>query len=248
MIGEIGAGIMYTFESRIRYSECDSEEKLTIESVMNYFQDCSTFHSEDLGVGTGYLKKEHRAWVLNNWQIVFDKMPCLGDKVIIGTFPYDMRGFLGYRNFMLCAPEGTRYAYAHTLWSYIDTDTMHPVKVPEDIVELYGKEPKLEMDYAPRKLAMPENGERKKSIVVEPFHLDSNHHVNNVQYIRMALQYMPKDCIIRELRAEYKKQAVLGDILYPVVTMEEQVLYVALCDEEGSVYVNIQLFLNKNGD
>ena len=42
---------MYTFESRIRYSETDSEGKLTIASLINYFQDCSTFQSQDLGLG-----------------------------------------------------------------------------------------------------------------------------------------------------------------------------------------------------
>ena len=42
---------MYTFDSRIRYSETDSEGKLTMASIINYFQDCSTFQSEDLGLG-----------------------------------------------------------------------------------------------------------------------------------------------------------------------------------------------------
>ena len=45
---------MYTFESRIRYSETDSEGKLTMASLINYFQDCSTFQSEDHGLGLDY--------------------------------------------------------------------------------------------------------------------------------------------------------------------------------------------------
>ena len=39
---------MYQFQSRIRYSEVDSEGRLTMASLINYFQDCSTFQSEDL--------------------------------------------------------------------------------------------------------------------------------------------------------------------------------------------------------
>lgn len=50
---------MYTFDSRIRYSETDSEGKLTMASLLNYFQDCSTFHSEDVQLGVDYFKEQH---------------------------------------------------------------------------------------------------------------------------------------------------------------------------------------------
>ena len=33
---------MYAFDSRIRYSETDSEGYLTLDALLNYFQDCST--------------------------------------------------------------------------------------------------------------------------------------------------------------------------------------------------------------
>ena len=41
---------MYTFESRVRYSEVDAEGKLPVPGIIDYFQDCSVFQSEDLGV------------------------------------------------------------------------------------------------------------------------------------------------------------------------------------------------------
>ena len=41
---------MYSYQSRIRYSELDETGHLKIESLLDYFQDCSTFHSEDLGL------------------------------------------------------------------------------------------------------------------------------------------------------------------------------------------------------
>ena len=34
---------MYTFESRVRFSEADHTELLTLPGLANYFQDCSTF-------------------------------------------------------------------------------------------------------------------------------------------------------------------------------------------------------------
>ena len=71
---------MYTFESRIRYSETDSDGELTMASLINYFQDCSTFQSEDLGLGVECLKKEHLVWVLSSWQIVVERYPRLCER------------------------------------------------------------------------------------------------------------------------------------------------------------------------
>ena len=89
---------MYAFDSRIRYSETDSEGYLTLDALLNYFQDCSTFHSEDVGLGIGYMKEIGQVWVLSSWQIVVNRYPKLGEKVKIVTLPYELKVFLGYRN------------------------------------------------------------------------------------------------------------------------------------------------------
>lgn len=237
---------MYSFDSRIRYSECDSEGFLTMESLLDYFQDCTTFHSEDLGVGTGYLKENHKAWVLNNWQIIMDKPPKIGDRVKVGTFAYAMKGFLGHRNFVLDAPDGTRLAYANSLWTYLDTDQMRPTRVPEEMIQLYGMEPKLEMEYAPRKIEAPKEGERGEEILIHPYHLDTNHHVNNGQYIRMAEVFLPETFQVHELRAEFKKAALLGDFICPVATQEPGRVTVALNDRDGNPYCIIQFLSISN--
>ena len=40
------------FESKVRYSEVGEDTRMTLYSVLNYFQDCSVFHSESVGRGT----------------------------------------------------------------------------------------------------------------------------------------------------------------------------------------------------
>ena len=60
---------MYSFNSRVRYSQVNKDGRLKLVSLLDYFQDCSTFHSEDAGMGTEYLAGQGLAWVLNFWQI-----------------------------------------------------------------------------------------------------------------------------------------------------------------------------------
>ncbi len=231
---------MYTFDSRIRYSEIDSEGKLTMASLINYFQDCSTFQSEDLGLGLAYMKREHLVWVLSSWQIVVDRYPGICEKVRVGTLPYEMKGFLGYRNFVMMDGEGKYIARANSLWSLLDTDTGRPRAVVEDMLRGYPLEEKLEMDYAPRRIAVPSGGEAREPLVVKKHHLDTNRHVNNQQFIGMAMEYLPEVFTVGQVRAEYKKQAFLDDVLTPVVSEEDDKIVVILEDEAGKPYTIVE--------
>ncbi len=49
-------------------------------------------------------------------------------------------------------------------------------------------------------------------------HIDTNHHVNNAQYVDMARESIPEGLRIREIRADYKKAAVLGNVIIPRVS------------------------------
>ena len=236
---------MYTFDARIRFSEVDSDSKLTLPSLLNYFQDASIFHSEDLGLGVEYLQENHRVWVMSGWQIVVERFPKLCERVKVGTFPYDFKGFLGYRNFVMTTEEGEYLAKANSLWTMLDTETGRPTTPTELSLERYVLGERLEMDYAPRKIAVPQGAVLQETIVVQRHHLDTNHHVNNGQYVDMAMAYLPENFAIRQFRAEYKKQAFLNDVLYPYVVNEEDKCVISLADEEGKPYV-IMEFLRRD--
>lgn len=233
---------MYSYQSRIRYSELDASGHLKIESLLDYFQDCTTFHSEDLGRGVDYLKEKHMVWVLSSWQIIVDRYPKLGERVTVATAPYDFKGFMGYRNFLMTDEKGNRIACGNTIWSLIDTENNRPVKPTDEIIDAYRLEEKLDMEYAPRRIALPDTLEQKESIVVRSHHLDTNHHVNNGQYVRIALDALGKECRIKQLRAEYKKQSFLNDSLTPFVgSFAEGTDVIVLKDAQDTVSCVVEI-------
>ncbi len=239
---------MYSYKSRIRYSELDESGHLRLESLLDYFQDCSTFQSEDLGLGVDCLKERHLVWVMSSWQIVVERYPKLGETVTVGTVPYDFKGFLGFRNFLMTDEEGKRLAVANTVWSLLDTGTGMPVKAPEDMREKYVLGPKLDMEYAPRKIQIPENMEQREKVEIRAHHLDTNHHVNNGQFVRIAIDSLNERCQIKQLRAEYKKQVVLGDVLIPYTTVtEDNKFIVVLKDDGGTVCCIVELCNSEAG-
>ena len=231
---------MYSFDSRIRYSECDENCKLRLDALMNYFQDASTFQSENLGVGFSYLVPRNLVWVLVSWQVEITRYPALGEEVEIGTLPYDFKGFIGSRNFCMKTKGGEILAKANSIWTLLNFDSMKPALPPADMLEKYPVEPRLDMNYEGRKITVNEGGACEDSIVVQRQNLDSNNHVNNAQYIIMAIQYLPQDFKVRNLRVEYKKQAHLGNVLIPYVVTEGDKVVISLRDDTGAVYVNVE--------
>lgn len=256
-------GIMYTFNSKIRYTECDMKGFLTLESLVDYFQDCSTFQTQEGPTNMQVLAERGLAWVVNSWQIVINRLPKLTENVTIGTLPYELKGFMGLRNFFMDTDGGERVAVANSVWSLIDLEKSVPSRITGDIEESYPLDEKLPMEYAPRKIKIPSDagaipGEVK---TIGLHHLDTNNHVNNGQYIRIALQVLlavsEKEGIediksvagLKEkiqIRAEYRQQAHLGYKFYPMVyTYKKEkgdtVYAVSLNDEKGMPYSIVEI-------
>lgn len=232
---------MYSFDSRVRYSEVDCQGRITPMAILDYFQDCSSFQSEDLDLGVAYLKENRLAWVLVSWKIEINRYPGLGERITVGTWPYDFKGFYGYRNFSLTDGKGALAACANSSWVLLDAEAGRPARITEEMAKGYVMEPPLPMERGPRKMRLPEGMTEREPFSVHRFHLDTNQHVNNGKYILMAQEYLPQGFEIGKIRAEYKKSAVYGDMIYPSVKAEEDRVTVALTEEGGAVYTMIEL-------
>lgn len=245
---------MYTFNSKVRYSETDENGRLSIAAVVDYFQDCSTFHSESLGVGVSYLKDRGLLWVMSAWQIVIDRFPGLCENIEVGTYPYEFKGFMGLRNFFIKDETGNMILRANSVWSLMDLNAGRPARPDEHMMNAYCLEEKLLMDYAPRRISLPwdesegQNGfTQNEPFVVGRQNLDSNHHVNNGQYIYMAQDYLPECFEIGQMRAEYKKSALLGDTIYPKVSCAADKAVVLLGDGIGEPYAIVEFTRRRDG-
>ena len=83
---------------------------------------------------------------------------------------------------------------------------------------------------------------QRDPVHIQIHHLDSNHHVNNGQYVKLALSQIG-DPEVSHLRIDYRKQAMLGDVIYPVVYSTGDERVVALNDEEGNPFSVSQFIL-----
>ncbi len=231
---------MFSFTSKIRFSETDTNRTLTLSSLINYFQDCSTFQSESIGRGFDFLEPLHRVWMLSSWQVLINRLPKLGDPVLIGTWANDFSALFGGRNFILQDKNGETLAVANSIWILADTQTGRPVKITDEFAEGYEVGAPYPMEYAPRKIPIPKEFSEELPFTINQSHLDYNHHVNNGQYVRMAETYLPADFPAAEFRAEYRKAALLGNVIHPFVTITKDSCTVVLADEKHTPYATVQ--------
>ncbi len=219
---------MYSFKSRIRYSEVNAERELDLSGIIDYFQDCSTFHSEDVGLGLDYLTDRGTVWMITNWHLKINRLPHFGDEITISTWPSSFNSMLGYRSFTMTDANGELLAAANSIWILMDVNKLRPVRTDSIAIEKYGLKEAFQMESSPRKLTIPAEYTVADSFPVNRSNLDTNQHVNNGQYIKMAMEYLPSDFVIKEVLVEYKKSALLGDIICPHVSLEDNKCIIVL--------------------
>ncbi len=228
----------YSYESRIRFSEVDEEQNLTIYSLLNYLQDCATFHGEDVGVSLNHNIANGNAWIVADMQLLIKRMPHFGETIKVQTWSDGFRGVLGHRCFSIEDEDGIETALGNSDWVFMDMIRQAPVHVPQEQIECYGEFPELKIkeDLGKRKIKVPGQGTEQKSFEIQESYLDTNKHMNNAQYVRLALKYLPDGARPTGMRFEWKKQAHLQDILVPWVTQTENACYVQFEDAEREVY------------
>lgn len=235
---------MYKLESKIRYSESNSDSRLTYHALLNYLQDSSTLHSEELGESGAQLFEQNLAWILSFWQVCIEEMPKESQDITVSTWPYETKGLFGLRNFCIENDKGEKIVKANSIWVLIDTRTGRPIRITDEVSSHYPSEPKLEMDYCDRKIAVPKEYIEKEPIIVPKYFIDTNNHMNNAKYVMVAEEYLPEDFQVKEIRVEYKTAAVLGDVIVPRVAVQENEVTVVLADSQGKTYATV-LFLEK---
>ena len=67
--------------------------------------------------------------------------------------------------------------------------------------------------------------------------LDTNHHMNNARYVAVAMEYLPENYRIHQIRVEYKHSARYGDILIPKRQLEGGRVVILLENADGEVCV-----------
>lgn len=235
---------MYSFDSRIRYSECDEKCDLSIVGMMDYLQDCACFQIQDFGRGVEDLAKEGIAWIVGAWEIEIDKLPHFCDEVCVSTWNYETKGLQAMRCVTMDAKDGTPLVRADSQWFIYQAEKSRVVRVPKSEYVHFTGEPRLDLPPIPRKLPLDGEPLEAPAITVSEQHLDTNHHVNNAQYVLMAqeaLHALELPLELFRLTVQYRRMAWLGDTIHPRIYKSENGYTVDLVSDDHETYACVKM-------
>ena len=243
---------MYTFDSRVRFSEVDQDGYLRPDSIINYFQDCATFHAESMGLGVSHQREHHMAWLLSAWQIHIDRLPRFTERITTATWCHSMDRLQSIRDFTITDDAGQVCVRANSLWFVFDTNRRLPMRVPESELAFVSDEKPIDLPRIRRKIAVSGDFREVSRTVAGPEHIDANHHVNNARYVLMALdaataasgsypQVEDRIHNLESIRVQYKQMALLGDTIVACVQEDDGQVIIDLRDPEGGSYAVVAL-------
>lgn len=242
---------MYSFTSHVRYSEVDENWRLTIPALIDYLQDCSTFQSDLLGMGPEHIASTKLAWMLSAWKIEIRELPRFNDEIVVNTWATGFKGLRASRNFTVRragdATDAGPIVRADSSWFMFDSNKGRPVRTPENESAPYladaEKDAPLDMPAIPHVVRIEDEGEPLVPVQVTAAHLDTNHHVNNAQYVAIALgalgERMPAAPFT--LDVHYSQAAKLGDVIYPHLHEQDGALTVTLDNADGKHYAIVSV-------
>ena len=122
---------------------------------------------------------------------------------------------------------GSRIAIASSKWVLINTDTKAIAKVTPDIISAYGPVDAKVFDDEIKKLKEPEEPyTRRFDYTILRRDLDTNKHVNNLNYVDFALETLPEEVYetttFHNIEVMYKKQCILGDKISCLYTLDSE--------------------------
>lgn len=233
-----------SIHTEIKFSEIDENGQLSFGNIINHLQDSSNLQSEALGVGVSYQAKRDRAWILSSWEIKIKKIPKYMDKIVVSTWPYAFKGACGRRNYTI-AMEGSEenIVEADSVWALFDVKRNFLTRVTEEDSKVYECEKKLDMEYSSKKIVRATEYVRQETFKVRKYHLDTNKHMNNGWYVKLAEEFIEDKDRVNSIRVEYKKSALYNDVIVPYVAKEEKRILVELRNESEEIFAIIEFGL-----
>ncbi|MBR3724648.1 MAG: hypothetical protein IKN11_04570 [Bacteroidales bacterium] len=220
---------MYSLKYKVTTSCCDSEGRLKLYSALQMMQDCSEMWIESEPEVKRCFAEQNMAQLLASRQVEVSRVPRYKEELTVTTSVYEVKPMFGFRNTFIYDAEGKPCYRTWSMGAFVDKGTGRLKRVDAATVAAVRIEPQQEMDYRDRRIMLPKDGgEVLEPVRVLRADIDYNRHMNNANYVRVAMELLPEDFVVNGLRVEYRVAAKPGDKLVPTIYKHDDVIIVSL--------------------
>ncbi len=241
----------YTENYKIYSFNCDESSYASIESLFQYMIETSISQTEIV------MKDNHEYddyfWVINQWDVDIIKRPRKNDEIIVDTISSGARKFYAYRNFTIYDEEGNIYVKAKSRWLLLDKKTKAPVRVPEELINIYGIDKTLDHIKKDFKYKKDLEYSVEYDFTVGRSDIDTNKHVNNAKYLNWIIETTPINREIKRIKLIYKKELMYRDKIISkssniIVEDNNKVVYNVIEDKHGNIKTLSKIYLGERNE
>ena len=183
-----------------------------LTALFHVLQDAAGEASAEYHAGSEDLADIGLMWVVVRYEVLFERPVLPGEDLLIRTWAMPFRHRMSQRNYRITDRDGALVLTAAGIWTIVDRESRkmvdpaeYPLHIPEEVTE-----------YMVRWPANPEKVSTGHQVEyhVRPEDLDTNVHMNNARYFKLAESQIEKLLPgehYRLVRAAYLNEAKLGD-------------------------------------
>lgn len=182
----------------IRTFDIDCHKQLTIPALVRLMQETAMQQVLDLKISVWDLEEYKLAWVLIRKRIEMQRLPLLGEKISIHSYPTGADRVFTYRDFRVYDEAGIQIASACTTWLLMNTETRQMSRIPAELLTRFsGYFPPTEscLPHALDQLPAMEEPLQGNSYRVGWYDLDFINHLNNVHFVKWMLEATPVEVL-----------------------------------------------------
>ena len=208
---------VWTEPFRIRAYEAGPDERVSVLTVLNLFQEAAGEQARAHDLDVFALPAGPATWVLHRLRLVAPgPLPRLRDAVTVDTWPSDRDGLRAHRDFVLRDASGAALVRATSVWFLLDIGRRRPVRLPPAMDHF------LPPPDVPRGLTLdgaaaptaPARAERGETFAVRHADLDRVGHANHARIAEWALEAVPEPvragARLAELDVTFQSEATVG--------------------------------------
>lgn len=222
---------VHIYPFTVRHYECDAFGQVHDANMLRYMQEAAFAGSAAVGYSAKRYSEIGLHWLAYETDVAVHQPLRYGDDIRIRTWVVDFRRVRSLRNYEFYRGDDL-VAQASTDWVLIDTQSLRPASIPDEMIAAYSAGDPVEP--APPRQPLPQMPRPQQTLstnrVVQWAEIDPAMHVNNAFYLAYAtdasaallsqLGWSQTDFSARDMalvperhQIEYKLAAVVGDEL-----------------------------------
>lgn len=237
--------MIYSSNYKIGLEDIGVNNKATNKALLAIMEDVAGLHSASVGYGVFEIESKKRVWMLLDWKIKVIKRPEYNEEIKAETWSRKIERLCAYRDFQLKDKDGNVIVIGTSRWLFIDTVRRRPIRLTEDITDLYESENDKMVFSEEIQDIKYEDYIFEKEYAVQRRDIDMNNHMHNLSYLDMAYEILPQDIyknkIFDNVRIVYKKEIVYGENIKCYYS-EYADKYIITVKSEDKINAIIELF------